>query len=393
MEESRVRAWWSNRQGLDGSLQGKTAREVLERSGWARSVGGVGPYLTLYSRGGVRREAADQAVAQLEIHELPSARGCTYVVPAGDFALALKVAQQFGDGEMRVASKLGVTGREIDKLCGAVVKALAKGPLDPEGIREATGTAARSLGPEGKKKGLTTTLPLALGKLQSAGEIRRVPMNGRLDQQRFRYTLWKPNPVASLKLSAEEAYTELARRFFRWIGPATIAEFQWFSALGAKAARVAVEPLGLVTLESGSDRLMFPEDRDQLLALKIPSKPQYTLVSSLDAISALRRDVRGLLDSKDLERSVLGEKGMMTAGGLTDLPDHAILDRGRIVGLWEFDPQAGAIVWSSFDGDKKALAAAVKQTETYVREQLGDARSFSLDSPKSRAPRLQALRG
>jgi hypothetical protein len=38
------------------------------------------------------------------------------------------------------------------------------------------------------------------------------------------------------------------------------------------------------------------------------------------------------------------------------------------------------------------FARAVAHTEAYVRDQLGDARSFSLDSPKSRAPRLAALR-
>src|SRR6185295_18829081 len=103
MDEAKLRAWWSHRQGLDGSLAGRSAAEVLERSGWARSVGGVGPYLSLYSLGGIGREAADAAVAALEIHELPSARGCTYVVPKVDFALALKVGQQFGDAEMKVA--------------------------------------------------------------------------------------------------------------------------------------------------------------------------------------------------------------------------------------------------------------------------------------------------
>jgi hypothetical protein len=95
-------------------------------------------------------------------------------VPASDFSLALKVGQEFGQGEMKVATKLGVTEKEIDNLCEAVVKALAKGPLDPEGIREGTGSAARNLGAEGKKRGMITTLPLALGRLQSAGEIRRV---------------------------------------------------------------------------------------------------------------------------------------------------------------------------------------------------------------------------
>ena len=33
MDEQRLRAWWWKRQGLDGSLHGKSAAEVLERSG------------------------------------------------------------------------------------------------------------------------------------------------------------------------------------------------------------------------------------------------------------------------------------------------------------------------------------------------------------------------
>lgn len=384
MHPSQIRAWWSHRQGLDGTLTSKSPAGVLERSGWARSVGGVGPYLTLFSRAGVSREAADAAVVELEIHELPSARGCTYVVPSEDFALALKVGEEFAKAEMKVAYKLGVTDKEIDKLSDAVIKALGKGPLDPGQIREATGNASRSLGDEGKKKGITTTLPLALGKLQAAGEIRRIPTDGRLDQQRYRYTLWRPNPLDKCKLSLEQAYTELARRYFRWIGPGTIAQFQAFSGLGVKASKAAIEPLKLVPLEEGSDHLMFADDRDRLMAFKPPLKPQYALVSSLDAIALLRNDVHSLIDEAHFK--------LRKAVGVTEFPNHAILDRGRLVGLWEYDTETQKIVWSSFGVKDKALDAAVTTTEKYVREDLGDARSFSLDSPKSRAPRIAALR-
>jgi len=385
MDEALLRAWWSHRQGLDGSLKGRPPAEVLERTGWARSVGGVGPYLTLFARAGTSREAVDAAVAKQEIHELPSARGCTYVLPAADYALGLRVGQAFSGGDMKTALKLGVTEKEIDKLCDAVVKSLAKAPLDPREIREATGGAARSLGPEGVKKGLSTTLPIALGRLQAAGEVRRVPVDGRLDNERYKYARWKPNPLAKFKLSPEEAYTELARRYFRWTGPATVAEFQWFSALGVKAAKAAVEPLKLVALEKDSDRLMFAEDCEALGKFKLPKTAQYALVSSVDAIVLLRRDAAGLVDPKDRARATL-------SGGLKDLESHAILDRGRIVGQWEFDPVSESIAWAAFGARDKAMAAAVAQTERYVKEQLGDARSFSLDSPKSRVPRIQALR-
>ena len=374
-------------------MRGKSPAQILERCGWSRSVGGVGPYLTLFSRGGISRELADGAAAALEIHELPTARGCTYVVPASDFALGLTVGRNFS-GDMKTALKLGVTEREIDKLCDAVVQALEQGALDPDGIREATGTASRSLGEEGKKKGLTTTLPLALGRLQTEGRIRRVPINGRFDQQRYAYVNWTPNPLESQPGSLEAAFTALARRFFRWVGPATLGEFQWFAGLGVKAAKQAVDSLGLVPAEPASDRLLLPDDVAAFREAEAPTTPQYSLVSSLDPIAANRREMQSLIDEEDRERPVMVDATSKPVGGLADLPSHAILDRGQIVGLWEFDPGAGSIVWATFRRRKdKALAAAVEETEAFVRDQIGDARSFSLDSPKSRVARLESLRG
>src|SRR3954467_14561947 len=114
MDKTKLRAWWFARQGLDGSLKGAKPADVLDQAGWARSVGGVGPYLTLFARGGTSRGDADAAVARLHIHELPAARGCTYVLPAQDFALGLTVGREFGGSDMKQALKLGVTEKEID---------------------------------------------------------------------------------------------------------------------------------------------------------------------------------------------------------------------------------------------------------------------------------------
>lgn len=390
MDAKKLSAWWFHRQGLDGRLGNESASGVLSETGWARSVGGVGPYLTLFARGSISREAADAAVARLEIHELPAARGCTYVVPERDFSLALKAASAFGDGEFKTAYKLGVTDREIAKLCEAVLKALGKGPLDPDEIRQASGNASRSLGEEGKKKGLTTTLPLALGKLQVTGEIRRVPVNGRLDQQRYRYCLWKPNPLEGFTMDAEEVRVELARRYFQWIGPATISEFQWFSALGAKAARAALEPLKLELLVKDGPLLIPPSDRERLEAFKVPKQPQYAFVASVDGVSLLKRNTKDLIDPEYLKNPLFRHKAHAGAG-LVDLPSHGIFDRGRLVGLWEYDTETGSIAWASFIPKNKDLVSAVGEMEQFVTNQLGDARSFSLDSPKSRKPRLEAL--
>ncbi len=388
----KLRAWYSHRQGLDGSLAGAKPAEVLSRAGWARSVGGSGPYLTLHSRAGTSREAADEAVKKLEIHELPAARNCTYVVPAQDFALALSVGAGFKDGDLRTAAKLGVTEKEIEKLCDAILKALSKDALEPDEIREKVGGAARSLGEEGKKKGMSTTLPMALGQLQTAGEIRRVPVNGRLDQQRYKYALWRPNPLAKFKLNREEAMTELARRYFTWIGPATPTGFQMFSGLGVKASQAAMAPLKLVPLEEGSPRLMLPEHKEQFEKFSVPKEPQYVLSSRLDGLGLLSLGLKEMLDPADESRELFLEKDTSTAGTLSDPPSHVILDRGRLVGLWEFDMATESIAWMSFIKKNKDLEKAVARTEEFVRTQMGDARSFSLDNPKSRAPRIEFLR-
>jgi hypothetical protein len=366
MDQSKLTAWRAHRQGLDGSLIARSAAEIFSAVGWARSVAGVGPYMALFARGGLRRAEIDAALANVEIHELPAARGCTYVLPAADYALGLKVGQTFREAESKVASKLGVTDDEIAALRRAVVNALQAGPLDPEGLRAAVGDAARSLGPEGVKKGVTTTLPVALGMMQSEGEIRRIPVNGRLDQQRYKYALWEQNPLASWKLSAEESYTELARRYFAWTGGALLRDFQWFCGLSLKATKAAVEPL---SLSAAGDWVMLPQDREAFGDFQPSNIPFYTVVSSLDGISALRG-----------------------AGAMNLLPHHRIYDRGNVVGYWEFDTATNSVVWSALIKTDAAMRDAVAKAEAFIREDLGDARSFSLDSPKSRATKIEALR-
>ncbi len=391
-DSSRLRVWWWHHQALDGRLLGQPPGEILAQTGWARSVGGAAPYLTLFSRGRLSREGVDTAVATLDIYELPSARGCTYVVPAEDFALALMVGQPFHEPVMRTARSLGVTDQEIDQLCQAVMDALDHKTMGPAELRDATGAAGRSLGDKGKKKGLSTTLPVALGRLQAHGEIRRVPTNGRLDQQHYVYARWRPNPLEGSRLFPEEANTKLARRFFQWAAPATLAEFRWFSGLGVGASKIAAAPLNLVPLHEETERLLFPEQKEAVYTLPIPTNPRYELVSSLDALFLLRRDILSFLDEDDLTRPVLVGKTFREVGGLTDLPNHAILDRGRLVGLWEYDVNTNSIAWLTFQPPDEALELAVARTETFIESELGDARSFSLDSPKSRAPRIDALR-
>ncbi len=388
----KLRAWWWHRQGFHRSSLLSSPAAVLKQSGWSRSVGGCAPYLTLFSRAAISREAVDKAVANLEIHELPSARSCTYVVPAEDYALALTLAQSFGSSDMRVAEKLGVTQKEVDKLCSTVLVALQKGPLGTDEIRQACGAAVRSLGPEGQKKGTSSTLPLALGQLQRSGDIRRISTNGRLDNQRYQYGLWQPNPLKKTKLQSEHAATEAARRFFDWIAPARLSDFQTFAGISAKAAKSAVEPLKLEPLSCGGERFLPPSLRSEFEDFKPPKDCCYHLVTQIDSLLLLPQDIPMLLEPADSAHPLLAPKSARSDGRMMELQSPVILDRGRIVGLWEYDPSSESIAYATFGKKDSALKKAVASTEEYVRAQLGDARTFSLDSPKSRIPRIEALR-
>lgn len=372
---TKLRAWWWHRQGFVEKLHGQSCGAVADRGGWIRSVGGSTPYLTFFSRAGLSRPEVDRAVEKLEIHELPAARGCTYVVPASDFGLALACGRG-QSAEMKTAVKhLGVTEREIEKLEERVLQALSE-PLDPRQLKERLGEAVRNLGELGKKKGMATTLPLALGRLQSAGSIRRVPVNGRLDQQRYAYTSWSNPPRC--ELSPEEVLLELGKRYFRWAGPATPEAFAEFAACSKKAARQVVVELGLTETAEGC---WLPADLEEYAAFQVPPEPQIALVGALDNLSLLRRDLAALVDDPPrIVRSNLGE-----------MHHQGIFDRGRLIGLWDYDPEAGKIVYRVFDKTDAALEKAVEHTQDYIRTQLEDVRSMSLDSPQSRKKRLREL--
>ncbi|HUS64237.1 MAG TPA: crosslink repair DNA glycosylase YcaQ family protein [Kofleriaceae bacterium] len=385
----QIRFWRWQRQRLQPSPAPVDPATLLAETGWMRSVGGSGPYLGLFARGKLRRARVDAAVAALEIHELPSARGCTYLVPACDFAVALRAAQGQGEAAQIATAKkhLGVTDKEIDRLCRRIVDALDDGPADPKTLKASLGDAVRHLGDEGKKRGTTTTLSLGLGLLQSTGDIRRVPANGRLDQQRYAYARWTPNPLAKVSLDDAELARALGQRFFRWAGPATAAQLAWWAGLGVKAAKSAVAELGLVS--AGDAGVLFADDLDALCATKPPKPPlPVALVGSLDNLFHPRREVRSLLDEGDAALKLPQAKESI--GHLADLENHAIVAAGRLVGLWDYDAAAQEIVYATFA--KVKVERAVAEMEAFVRDDLGDARSFSLDSPESRTGRLAALR-
>lgn len=388
MDAAKLREWAWHCQGLDGTLDGCEPAMVLTKAGWARSVGGANPYLTLWSRAGTERATADAAVTAMEIHELPSVRGCTYVLPAADFSLGLQLARPAAQANLAVVEKLGVGQAEIEQLGHAVVEALseAQEPLDPRQLKALLGDRVRELGEEGRKKGASTTLPTALTQLQAFGEIRRVPPDGRLDQQRYAYGVWEP---AATGITDGAARVELLRRYFDWTGGATAAQSRGFSSFTVAQTTAAIAQLELTDVGDG---LLVPAEKlPDFRSFEVAAEPQYRLLAGIDALLLLRRSSSELMDPQDAQRVVPADNsGIGVQPGLTD---HPIVDRGRIVGLWQFDPDAGDIAAWVFAGQPDDdLRTEIDRTARWITDDLGDFRSFSLDAVKGRRLRIDALR-
>lgn len=387
----RLRAWAWHRQGLDGSLAGQSSAEVLASAGWARSLGGANPYLTLFARAGIRREQVDADVRALRISELPSARGCTYILGAEDFAWALMLGKDSAE-VFKVLGRLGVDRGELTLLEEQVLHALAEAgrPLDPKQLKDELGDSVRSLGEEGKRQGVSTTLPTALGLLQRDGRIRRVPANGRLDQQRYAYTLWDLPPSP---LGIDAARTELIRKYLGWTGGATLRQSQWFSGFTVAQSKAALAAVGAVELPTvhpavkGEALWMLPDDVERLAAFEVPAVEQIQLLAGTDSLVMQRRNAADLFGDRDGDAELLGA----TLAQQADLPDHPILDRGRIIGLWQYDPEGQRIAHWLFAGPTPGVLQRIDEVESWIRADLGDFRAFSLDSPASRQERIDAL--
>ncbi|MHA7223458.1 DNA glycosylase AlkZ-like family protein [Arthrobacter sp. RHLT1-20] len=383
----RLRAWAWHRQGLDGSLAGCSAEQVFARAGWARSVGGANPYLTLFARAGIRREQVDADVLAHRILELPTARGCTYVLGRDDFAWALQLGRDAAEATFKVVGRLGVDRGEITLLEEQVLHILADAdaPLDPRQLKDELGDSVRNLGEEGKKKGATTTLPTALGILQSQGRIRRVPATGRLDQQHYAYEPWV---LPASPLDADETRAELIRRYLGWTGGATFKQSQWFTAFTVAQSKAALAAVGAVevTTAGGGGLWMLPDDVERLAAFEEPGDEQIQLLAGTDSLVLLRRNAADLLADESRHTTALGSLALQA-----DLPDHPILDRGRIIGLWQYEPGKERIVPWLFHTTTPAVTRRIAQVEAWIREDLADFRAFSLDSPATRQQRIDAL--
>ncbi len=389
-----LRRAWLAAQGLAAPAP-RPVEQVLAETGWARTLGGADGYLSLAARcPGLTVGAVAGALAEGRIEVVPALRGCMYLVPAAHVplarALARGLSERRGDRERE---KAGMDRAELDRVCAAVQDALAAGPATvhalkkrlPEGI-------VRSLGPAGKKLGLSSSLTPALRQMELDGRLARRVVDDRLDHERYLYVAGSPAPAAP-DPGAAAAVVGLA---LRWLAPTTVGRLAAFTGLTKTACKKALAAMPGAALDHQieGEPAFAPPD-----APPAPARVGVVLLPGLDNLLAWQGPA-AFVAPADLDRSVhrWGMGRTETWATVKHVLTRTILVDGEVVGAWEWDPAAGRVVTGLYDRslapeDAQALAAAVADRDRLLGA-LGHGSAFSLDKEarvQARADEVRAL--
>jgi hypothetical protein len=165
-----------------------------------------------------------------------------------------------------------------------------------------------------------------LGYLARTGTLCLGPTDGAGEQLFVLLDDWVP---AARRPARDEALGELALRFFRGHGPATVHDLARWAGLPLRDARagLAVARPQLATLEvDGVEHLLDPEVPDRLADCRKEAGGVF-LLPGFDEFVLGYRDRTTILDPQFAERIVPGNNGMFRP--------TVVLD-GRIVGTWQW---------------------------------------------------------
>lgn len=163
-------------------------------------------------------------------------------------------------------------------------------------------------------------------------------------------------------MTREQALAELARRYFRSHGPATLEDFVWWSGLGVREARCAVLSLGdEIVTETHNGRETMTHVASPSLGCETVA-PGRTVVRFLPPFDEYLISYRNRLDCirEDHCRFAYNNFGIF---------QPVILHNGRITGNWRKTTKKGVIDSAFFPGcrpaAKKLLEQAAKEYNAF----------------------------
>jgi Winged helix DNA-binding domain len=380
MDLSGLRAETAARQRLTGPRD----EPALRALGATAGVYGSAPAFALsaIARASTPLADLDALLGSDRLVRLRCMRGSVYAVPAELYPTVFAATQEAVlRDRLRGLRWAGIAPEEVARLEGAVREALADG-------RAATIADLRTLlaplSPEADKHmPILASLWAAQGLLVRAG----APAGWRDGTVAYALTAERLPGLDLDGLDVTAARADLARLYLRAFGPATVADFHWWSGLGKRAARAAMAAAldGATPAEDEPVRIDEPPPVDD------DAEPAVRLLPAWDT---------ALVGFRDRARLVAGEHLPWVydrAGNAASV----VLHDGVVAGLWQLDegdPPVVSVAW--LPGAPAVDPALVEAEAARMAELLGiaapDVRVVGLPPPLAEQPRnahLAPLRG
>lgn len=277
--------------------------------------------VTLRTTSGDRGEV-EAAVTAGEIVRSWPMRGTLHLVPAEDLGWMLDLTTgRLMAGAASRRTNLELSLADIERAREVAVDALRGGrSLDRAGIQEVWDAA-----------GIATTGQRGyhlIWSLSQTGTLCWGPLRGK-EQALVLLDEWVPAPR---RLAREEALGEWARRYFASHGPATVADFGWWTKLlaadvkaGVALARPALEELEV----DGTTYLMDPATPERLAAARreAPVHQAELLLPGFDEFMLGYGDRSAALPAEFASRICPGGNGVFSPTVVVD---------GQVVGTWKW---------------------------------------------------------
>ncbi|MGI8819764.1 MAG: winged helix DNA-binding domain-containing protein [Chthoniobacterales bacterium] len=298
-------------------------------------------------RAGVNEAAVEQAIAARQIVRTWPMRGTLHFVAAEDVHWMLELlTPRILSAALNRAEQLGLDAATLAR-CGKVCReTLASGGqlTRPELL-----AAFESAGiPTDAQRGYHMIWRLAQERLICFGQrAGKQPTFVLLDE-------WVPPPK---QFDRAAALRELARRYFKSHGPASVQDFVWWSGLRVSEARIAIESAELSREEIDGATCW----RSSEAGGAISQTPAAHLLAAFDQYLLGYRDRAAVLDPRHALKIVPGSNGIF-------LP--IIVWNGRVVGTWKrvLKKRATLVLAFPFAPLSKAGERAVTLTaEPYAR--------------------------
>ena len=388
-----LRGWWASRQGLSPGSAPKSIEASIKQAGGFSTSGAPTAYLSIRARKpNASRDAIDR-VAMDGVHaiEVPGLAGRPHLlVPPADAPTLL--AFHTLNFQTQLASSLardGVSESALRSVSAAVVAALEECPLSTSGIREVV-----------THRDASVLLRIALTDLMLRGVVRRFPSNGRIDSTDYQFELRHPDDRPVIESDAEAVTAKAVERFLKHQGPVTLDEICAWGDLSKGRARKALDSIRAeaVSVAGWADESwLCATDIAKWKSFKPEAHDRVAFLPYRDPFVLNRRTPKLLTTAAGVQ--VLDNRYAklipLSISAAAEIDHHTIACGNGLVGVWEYDPKAKAVVtslWHPTTRLRRLVADAAEETTAFIRDELGDAKLSAVDPPEKRAQRLAFCR-